>query len=136
MDRDKGFGINRKVKRKKFKGIKKHFIILLLLIISSSQLIANPPLLLLFFLGLFISKYQRPTEVIPHLRSKPFWNISEIDVDTARILQELGNNWEAVLSEGLDLKENIVKWQEDKNLSSNGTWKFLQIINGRTQQSF
>ena len=75
-----------------------------------------------------MSKYQRPTEIIPGLRSKPVWDLTDLDQDTVKMIQELQKNWKTILSEGIELKEKEFKWMKVKELLEKGKWDQLQFI--------
>ena len=75
-----------------------------------------------------MSKYQRPTEIIPGLRSKPVWDLTDLDQDTVKMIQELQKNWKKILAEGTVLKEKESKWMEVQDLLEKGKWDQLQFI--------
>ena len=79
-------------------------------------------------LGIYMSKYQRPTEIVPGLRSKPVWDLTDLDQDTVKMIQELQKNWKKILAEGTVLKEKESKWMEVQDLLEKGKWDQLQFI--------
>ena len=68
---------------------------------------------------------QRPTEIVPGLKSKELWKISELDKNTQKLLKKLKKSWRQVLKEGRRLREEEEKWTEDDRLIERGTWKQL-----------
>ena len=89
----------------------------------------------MIYLGMFISNWQRPAEVVSGLRSKPFWDISEIDTATANRIRKLKNNWKTILQEGLDLNKTLYNWQHNEHLLSAGRWNYLQFFTGKLYKS-
>ena len=87
------------------------------------------------FLGIYLSNYQRPIEIIPGLRSKPVWNISDLDKETVKMIQKLEENWQKIFAEATELEENKSKWLEVKDLVETGKWDQLQCL-GREMEFF
>ena len=54
---------------------------------------------------MFLSRFQRPKEVIPGLQSKPVWDIADLDIETLDRITSLKNSWKIILEEGLKIKE-------------------------------
>ena len=73
-----------------------------------------------------MSKYQRPIEIIPGLRSKPIWNLNDLDKETVKMIQKLQENWKKILAEGQELKEKESRWLDVKGLIEKGKWDQLQ----------
>ena len=73
-----------------------------------------------------MSEYQRPTEIIPGLRSKSVWDFDDLDKETKKMVQKLQTNWQKILAEATELKEVESEWQEEKNVLESGKWNQLQ----------
>merc|ERR1712013_677576 len=86
--------------------------------------------------GIYLSKYQKPTEIIPGLRSKILWDLADLDHNTAKMINKLKENWKTVYEEGLELKTKEVRWIEDKRLIETGSWNQLQLSFIGTSNSF
>ena len=78
--------------------------------------------------GIYLSKYQKPTEIIPGLRSKILWDLADLDHNTAKMINKLKENWKTVYEEGLELKTKEARWMEDKRLIETGSWNQLSFI--------
>ena len=81
--------------------------------------------------GMFLSMMQRPTTIVGSLRSKPVWDLSELNNQAQTLIKDLQKNWEKVLYEGEELREKQSMWMKDDNLIVNGTWDVLQYIGGK-----
>ena len=75
-----------------------------------------------------MSKYQRPAEIIHGIRSKPVWDLMDLDKETVNLIQKVQRNWETILAEGIKLKNMESKWMADKGLLEKGSWEQLQFI--------
>ena len=64
-------------------------------------------------LGIYLSKYQKPTEIVPGLRSKTIWSLTDLDPDTVKMIEKLKENWQTILAEGTELKAKESRWMED-----------------------
>ena len=82
--------------------------------------------------GIYLSQYQKPTEIIPGLRSKRLWDLADLDQKTVKMINQLKSNWRTVLKEGVELKSKEARWMEDRRLLETGSWNQLSFIG--TQQ--
>ena len=83
---------------------------------------------------MFLSRFQRPKEVIPGLQSKPVWDVKDLNIEALDRITKLKNSWQIILEEGLKIKGMFLNWREDEHLSWNGTWNYLQFITGKIRK--
>jgi hypothetical protein len=87
-------------------------------------------------LGIYLSKYQKPTEIVPGLRSKTIWSLTDLDPDTVKMIEKLKDKWPTILAEGTELKEKESRWMEDKRLLESGSWDQLSFIGNKRRILF
>merc|ERR1711892_449309 len=78
--------------------------------------------------GLYLSKYQKPTEIVPGLRSKVLWDLEDLEPGTVKMIKRMKESWETILAEGMELKAKESRWMEDKRLLEDGSWNQLSFI--------
>ena len=84
---------------------------------------------------MFISRYQRPLDVVRNLKGKPLWSASEMAENIQLFIRQLERNWKALAAEVEIVRNSSIRWRHDELLQVQGDWKFLQILTGRREST-
>jgi len=79
--------------------------------------------------GIYLSRYQRPINAVPNLRSNPVWEVKETGLKKA--LDKIRENWKVLRDEGLELMKERKKWKVDPGWvglrDSRGWWGEISV---------
>ena len=79
--------------------------------------------------GVYLSRYQRPINVVQGLRAQPVWTDRESGVKDS--LDKIRENWKVIRDEGLELMKDRRSWQVDPGWrgmkNSRGWWGEIPI---------